>query len=83
MNTFSGMQLKSLCPVLKNGLLQKKKKCANIGIKHGFSCIFIGQVLREVLKTEAGGRGFQQLPRDLAKVTALKNHVRMLLLHKN
>ena len=30
----------------------------NIGIKHGFSCINIRQVLREVLKTEAGGRGF-------------------------
>ena len=31
----------------------------NIGIKHGFSCINIRQVPREVLKTEAGGRGFQ------------------------
>ena len=30
-----------------------------------------------------GGRGFQQLPRDLANVNALKNHVRLLLLHKN
>ena len=28
-----------------------------IGIKHGFSCINIGQVPREVLKPEAGGRG--------------------------
>ena len=27
----------------------------NIGIKHGFSCINIRQVPREVLKTEAGG----------------------------
>ena len=28
------------------------------------------------------GRGFQHLPRDLANVNALKNHVRSLLLHK-
>ena len=47
-----------------------------------FSCINIRQVPREVLKTEAGGCGFQQLPRDLANVNALKNHVRSLLLHK-
>ena len=45
----------------------------NIGIKHGFSCINIRQVPREVLKTEAGGRGFQHLPRDLANVNELKN----------
>ena len=51
--------------------------------KHGFSCINIRQVPREVLKTEAEGRGFQHLPRDLANVNALKNHVRSLLLHKN
>ena len=31
----------------------------NIGIKHGFSCSNIRQVPREVLKTEAEGRGFQ------------------------
>ena len=43
-----------------------------IGIKHGFSCINIRQVPREVLKTEAEGRGFQHLPRDLANVNALK-----------
>ena len=55
----------------------------NIGIKHGFPCINISQVPWEVLKTEAEGRGFQQLPRDLANVNALKNHVRSLLLHKN
>ena len=54
----------------------------NIGIKHGFPCINIRQVLREVLKTEAGGRGFHHLPRDQANVDALKNHVRSLLLHK-
>ena len=48
----------------------------NIGIKHGFSCINIRQVPWEVLKTEAGGRGFQHLPRDLANVNTLKNYVR-------
>ena len=37
----------------------------------------------EVLKTEAEGRGFQHLPRDLANVNALNNHVQLLLLHKN
>ena len=47
----------------------------NIGIKNGFSCINILQVPWEVLKTEAKGRGFQHLPRDLASVNALKNHV--------
>ena len=40
----------------------------NIGIKHGFSCINICQVM----KTEAGGHGFQHLPRDLANFNALK-----------
>ena len=54
----------------------------NIGIKHGFSYINIRQVPWEVLKTEAEGRGFQQLPKDLANVNALKNHVLSLLLHK-
>ena len=57
--------------------------CIHIGIKHGFSCINIRQVPWEVLKTEAEGRGFQHLPKDLANVNALKNHVRSLLLHKN
>ena len=46
----------------------------NIGMKHGLSCINIRQVRREVLKTEAGGRGLQHLPRDLANVNALKNN---------
>ena len=55
----------------------------NLGIKHGFSCINIRQVPWAVLKTEAEGRGFQHLPRDLSNVYALKNHVRSLLLHKN
>ena len=35
-----------------------------------------------MLKTEAEGRGFQQLPRDLANVNALENYVWSLLLHK-
>ena len=52
-------------------------------VKHGFSCINIRQVPRDVLKTEAGGCDFQHLPNDLANVNALKNHVRSLLLHKN
>ena len=47
----------------------------NIGIKHGFPCINVCQVPREMLKTEAEGRGFQQLPRDLANVNALENNV--------
>ena len=54
-----------------------------LGIKHGLSYINIRQVQWEVLKTEAGGRGFQHLLRDLANVNALENHVRSLLLHKN
>ena len=47
----------------------------NIGIKHGISCINVCQVPREMLKTEAEGRGFQQLPRDLANFNALENNV--------
>ena len=47
----------------------------NIGIKHGFSCINVCQVPREVLKTEAEGRGFQHLPRDLANVNVSENNV--------
>ena len=54
-----------------------------IGIRHGFSCINIRQVPREMLKSEAGGCGFQHIPRDLAYVNALKNLVQSLLLHKN
>ena len=45
------------------------------GIKHVFSCINVCQVPRELLKTEAEGRDFQQLPRDLANVNALENNV--------
>ena len=61
---------------------KKRRGTNNIGIKYGFSCINIRQVLREVFITEAGGRGFQHLPRDLANVDASKNHVQSLLLHK-
>ena len=43
-----------------------------IGIKHVFPCINVCQVPRKLLKTEAEGRGFQQLPRDLANVNALE-----------
>ena len=50
----------------------------NMGIKHGYPWINIRQFPREVMKTEAGGCGFQHLPRDLANVNALKNHVRPL-----
>ena len=46
-----------------------------IGIKHVFPCINVCQVPRELLKTEAERRGFQQHPRDLANVNALKNNV--------
>ena len=53
-----------------------------IGIKHGFSCINIRQVPKEASTTEAGGRGFQHLPRDLVNVNALTTHARSLLLHK-
>ena len=71
-------------PQLLNILILKFKQVHFIiGIKHGFSCINIRQVPWEVLKTEAEGRGFQHLPRDLAIVNASKNHVQSLLLHKN
>ena len=61
----------------------ERRRYDNMGIKHGLSCIKIRQVPWEVLKTEAEGLGFQHLPRDLANVNALTNHVRSLLLHKN
>ena len=38
----------------------------HVGIKHG---------LRVLLKTKAQGRGFEQPPRDLANVYAIKNLV--------
>ena len=40
-----------------------------------FSCINVCQVQIEVLKTEAEGRDFQYLPRDLANVNVLENNV--------
>ena len=45
---------------------------AIIAIEHGFQCINICQVPREVLKTAASDLGFQHLPRDLANVNAYK-----------
>ena len=45
----------------------------NIEIKHGFPCINVCQVPREMLKTEAEG---------LANVSALENYVWSLLLHE-
>ena len=53
-----------------------------IGLKHGFSCINVGQVSREMLKKEAECPGFPQLPRDMANINALENNVWSLLLHK-
>ena len=55
--------------------LTDEEPCINIGIKHGFPCINVCQVAREVLKTEAEGRGFQHLTRDLANVNAFENNV--------
>ena len=43
---------------------------AIIAIEHGFLCINIRQVPREVLKTAAFGLGFQHFSRDLANVNA-------------
>ena len=80
-----GMKLRIRLPIvgIQSHIKSYDHLYVNIGIKHGFSCINIRQVPREVLKTEAGGRGFQHHPRDLANVNALKIHVRSLLLHKN
>ena len=36
---------------------------------------FVRSRSREVLKTEAEGRGFQHLPRNLANVNVLENNV--------
>ena len=59
-----------------------KQHRINIGIKHSFPCINVCQVPRETLRTEAVGRGFQHLPRDLANVNVLENNVWSLSLHK-
>ena len=61
--------------------VKEKQQSFIIGIKYGFSCINVCQVPREVLKAEAEGRGFQQLPRNLANVNVLENNVWSLLLH--
>ena len=45
---------------------------AIITIEHGFQCINICKVPREVLKTAVSGLGFQHFPRDLATVNAWK-----------
>ena len=37
-----------------------------------FHALTFARSPREVLKTEAGGRRFQHLPRDLANINALK-----------
>ena len=57
---------------------QNAASVSTLGIKHGFSCIYIPQVPWEVLKTEAFGLGFQHLPRDMANVNALKKHAQSL-----
>ena len=54
----------------------------NIWIKHGFPCINVCQVPREMLNTDAVDRVFQHLPRDLPNVNVLENNVWSLLLHK-
>ena len=50
-----------------------------------YSCIYLYIVpvwSRGRMRIFSIGRGFQHLPRDLANVNALENHVRSLLLHK-
>ena len=46
--------------------------CNNSDRTWFFQCINIRQVPRKVLKTEAGGLGFQHIPWDLANVYAWK-----------
>ena len=46
--------------------------CNNIGIKHGFPCVNVCHVPRELLKTEAE---VFNIPRDLANVNVLDNNV--------
>ena len=73
--TGGGIQLMTIWHFISKSLLLSPFHRLSIGIKHGFSGINICQVPWEVLKTEAKGRAFQHLPRDLANVNALKNHV--------
>ena len=47
----------------------------NKGIKYDLSCINVCKVPREMLKTEAEDRDFQQLSSDLANVNALENDI--------
>ena len=68
--------------MLRHDVIFECVRDSTIGIKHGFPCINVCQVPREMLKTEAVGRGFQHLPRDRANVNVLENHVWSLLLHK-
>ena len=71
-NTESALELGRIIAIIALSFCHIPQTCnIIIGIKHGFSCINIRQVPREVLKTEAGGLNFQQLPRDLANVNAL------------
>ena len=65
--------------IVKYGETPFTQNNMNIGIKHGLLCINICQVSLEN-PTVFEGLGFQHRPRD---VNALKNHVRILLLHKN
>ena len=51
--------------------LQPTANGYNIEIKHGFPCINICQVPREVLKVEVEDGGFQLFPRDREHVNAL------------
>ena len=54
----------------------------NIGNKHGFLCINICWVLREMLKPEPEMRGFQPLPSGPADVNASEKRVLSFLLHR-
>ena len=53
---------------MRSELIVYFKPTYNIGLKHGFPCINVCQVPREMLKTEGVGQGFQHLPRDQANV---------------
>ena len=45
--------------------------CNSLGIKHGFACINIHQVTREMVKTKGKVEGIQHLPRDLVNLNPL------------
>ena len=63
------------CSGVKFCMIYFYSRYINIGIKHGFPCIYVCQIPRVMLKTEAEGHGFQHLPRDLANVNAFENNV--------